>query len=510
MVLPFNFRKIVVNMVFAFVLVANSVCFAIGASSKGTAALANPVGKPSIEDKLPPKNLPQKKSSGGSPSASQSSPAAVSNQNSTPNSKENLSVLFDGYSKIFLGGEHKGFIAQKYEFDKVRSEFISTYYLKLVLNEKTLVESLRARANSGLSPISYQYIEIDAGKSKTIDAQFHSGEMTAKINVDGKIKTVQKKVPKGSFLSTFLVYLMVQSKDGIKTGVNYTYNAFAEEDAELLTGSANIVRQERMGNIEVFRVQNTFKNVRFESWVTKQGEVLATNTPQVGIKSELVADKQTATGNLRINPDGPLKALFGEIPSGTENVIARGARHSQPSHDLGAVTSGAGLNQGADTIGGSRDQDGLAPDMSAPRASHPSARYGGESDSLGGGTELEQTTGQTTANDNWLEESGTSARASDRASEVVAKPSMGGAAAKAIPPRSADSQAPSQSVNSGAPSPSANSGTESPSEVPPSVLKKRKILQQPAPVDPETPKKSGVPGGKGMILKQDPESGASE
>ena len=159
---------------------------------------------------------------------------------------------------------------------------------------------------------------------------------------------------------------------------------------------------------------------------------MATNTPQVGIKSELVADKQTATGNLRINPDGPLKALFGEIPAGTENVIARGARHSPTSHDLGA-----------DTIGGSRDQDGLAPDMNASRAGRPSARYGGESDSIGGGTELEQTTDQSAAKDNWLDESGSSERTPDRFSDTASKTSLGGAAAKAAPVRSADSQAPS-------------------------------------------------------------------
>lgn len=233
-------------------------------------------------------------------------------------------VLFEGYYKILSNGTPIGYTISKYEFDAKSKKFISTYFLKTAGQGTEITESLKAFANQDLAPISYAYTSIVGKDTKTIDAKFNGQKMTAEVKSGGKTQTIRKDLPKGTFLSTFLVYLMLQSKEGLKTDSNYDYQGIAEEDADVSKGQASVGKEESFLGLKAFKVQNKFKDVRFVSYVNERGEVLGTTSVGQGVSTELVADPATATKGFPTSP-GILKSLFGEVPSGKGNMVSKSA-----------------------------------------------------------------------------------------------------------------------------------------------------------------------------------------
>lgn len=233
-------------------------------------------------------------------------------------------VLFEGYSKILSGTTPIGYIISKYEFDAKSKKFISTYFLKTAGQGSDITESLKATANAELAPIAYSYTTIVGKDTKTIDAKFNGQKMDAVVKTGGKSVTVRKDLPKGTFLSTFLVYLMLKSKDGLKTDSNYDYQAIAEEDADVYKGQATVGKEETFLGFKAFKVQNKFKDVRFVSYVNERGEVLGTSSVAQGISTELVADPAQATAKFGVS-NSILKSLFGEVPAGKINLVSKNA-----------------------------------------------------------------------------------------------------------------------------------------------------------------------------------------
>lgn len=231
-------------------------------------------------------------------------------------------VLFEGYSKVLLDGVHVGYVIQRYEFDAKKKEFVTAYYLKTNPAGGNITESLKARSSATMRPVAYQFTELVGDHAKIIDAQFKGEQMTAVINDGGKKQTLQKKIPKNAFLSSFLAYVMLQGKEGIKKGNKYTYQAVAEEDGNLYSGDAFISGEETVSGINAFKVLNTFKGTQFISYCTFKGEVVATKSPVQKITTELVAGVQEATKGLSLNSNA-LVQLFGSVPKGMENPVAR-------------------------------------------------------------------------------------------------------------------------------------------------------------------------------------------
>jgi hypothetical protein len=237
-------------------------------------------------------------------------------------------VLFEGYAKILSNGTPSGYTISKYEFDAKRKKFISTYFMKFSGQGPEITESLKAFATADLAPISYAYTSIVGKETKTIDAKFTGQKMTAKVKSGSKTQTIRKDLPKGTFLSTFLVYLMLRSKEGLKTDSNYDYQAIAEEDAEVYKGQATVGKEEAYLGLKAFKVQNKFKDVRFVSFVNERGEVLGTNSVSQGVSTELVADPAQATTGFPMSA-GILKSLFGEVPVGKNNMVSKSATYNQ-------------------------------------------------------------------------------------------------------------------------------------------------------------------------------------
>ena len=237
-------------------------------------------------------------------------------------------LLFEGYAKVLLGGKHVGYAIQRYEFDVKKKEFLATTFLKTKPDSGNLTESTQARASADLKPLSYKYTSAVGDKAKLIDAKFSGDNMTLTIVEGGSRRVLPaRKIPKGTFLSNYLGYVMLQSKGGMKTGVKYNYKAIAEEDGGLYDGEAFIKSEENMNGVAVFKILNTFmigtpNKAEFISYVTAKGEVIGTRSPVQDITTELVGTMQEATSGLPVN-NNTLTQLFGGIPQGQENAVAR-------------------------------------------------------------------------------------------------------------------------------------------------------------------------------------------
>ncbi len=241
-------------------------------------------------------------------------------------------TLYEAYAKLMINDEHAGFIVTRYQFDLTKKQFISTYYLKTSSQMTDVSESLKAIADENLNPISYEYTSIAGKDTKTIDATFKGQDMTATIRNNGKVQKVNKKIEKGTFLSSFLIYLMLKSPQGLKSDAQYNYKAIAEEDADIYAGSAVVGKEELNKNIKAYKVKVEFKGQAFVSYVTNKGETISTQVQGQAVSSEIVNNPEDATGKFLKNKK-TLELLFGKVPEGKvhphlENSVATQSQNS--------------------------------------------------------------------------------------------------------------------------------------------------------------------------------------
>jgi hypothetical protein len=303
-------------------------------------------------------------------------------------------LLFEGYSKVYLGSKHVGYVIQRFEFDQKKKEFLATNFLKTDLAGNNVTESTQSRASATLKPLSYKYTSAAGDKVKIIDATFKGDTMNATVIEGGKRKALPpQKLPTGAFLGNYLPYVMLQGKEGIKVGANYGYQAVAEEFAAVYTGQAFVKGEETFNGVPVFRVLSSFMigtpmKSEYIFFVTAKGEIIGSKSPAQDISTEVVASLQEASAGLSVN-NNHLKQLFGGIPAGLENAIARksggsplaapptkqqtlqgGATPSTESPKTEGVPGGQGL-----TIKGTVEaKDDPTPTPTAPPAATPKAK----------------------------------------------------------------------------------------------------------------------------------------
>lgn len=251
------------------------------------------------------------------------SPNSFSKKSSSTkvDNKSQKQTLFESYSKILSLGQHIGYVINRYQIDDSKRRFYSTYFIKTgpPLN---LSESLQAEADYKLNPITYQYRSLLGEKAKTVDGQFKNGIMSVKITENGKHDSFTKKIPQGAFLSTFLFYFMLKSKEGLKPNSHFQFKtAIAEEDASITEGTAIVGKETLWKTFQVYQVRQQFKKTNYISYITDHGEILATETPTQGLSTEVVATKEEAMSSF--GGESSIKLVFGEIPSGSENIVAR-------------------------------------------------------------------------------------------------------------------------------------------------------------------------------------------
>ena len=230
-------------------------------------------------------------------------------------------VIFEGYYKVSLSGVHSGYAIQRYELDAKKKEFSSTYYLYVRTSpdgKKFLTESLVTKSNDKFHPKSYSYTAISNGQPTTIDGKFSKGKLIAKINKGGKPQTKTKVVPQGTFMSTMLIFLILQK--GIGVGKNFSFNAIAEEDAEIMPGSVSITKEVPFKGRKAFKMDYEFKGVKSVAYLGEGGHALFTEAPLQKVSTELVTSASDATASFPF-PKKTLKALFNGIPTGQKNEL---------------------------------------------------------------------------------------------------------------------------------------------------------------------------------------------
>ncbi len=281
-------------------------------------------------------------------------------------------ILFEGYSKVISSTEHIGYIVARYSFDTKSKEFRVITFMKINSNGTTATETTRAVAKDNFAPVSYDYNFVSGKTTKSIQGRFRGNQFSAAILENGKKKTVETKLKEGTFLSSFLVYMMLKSKTGIQTGVPFKYKAIAEEDAKVYEdGDAKVGAIEKRNGFNVFKIANTFKGSTFDSYVTDRGEVFLLESLSQGLKVELVAKPNDATADFGLTVP-ILKELFGEVPVGTKNTLSQSIKPVElRSTDIlgappGPIDKGANVPAGQGIHLKKESQPASAPAQSPP------------------------------------------------------------------------------------------------------------------------------------------------
>ncbi len=261
-------------------------------------------------------------------------------------------VLFEGYSKVISSTEHIGYIITRYTYDPGPREFKIVTFMKIKSNGTEATESTRAVAKDDFAPVSYDYNFVSGKTTKSIQGRFKGDVFSATLAENGVKKTTEAKLKKGTFLSYFLVYMMLKSKLGIQTGSKYNYTAIAEEDAKVYDGEAKVSGLEKRNGFSVFKIANKFKDLAFDSYVTEKGEVFFLESVSQGLKVELVAKPNDATADFGLAVP-ILKELFGEVPIGTKNSLSQSIRPPELKAQEASPLPGAGpIDKGAPVPGG--------------------------------------------------------------------------------------------------------------------------------------------------------------
>jgi hypothetical protein len=187
-----------------------------------------------------------------------------------------------------------------------------------------MTETYKVISDSELAPLSISYLAAGDKKTKTIEVQIKNQKMTGTIveTIVENEKTIKldEKIPKGVFLSSALYYIMLKSKNGLKTNSNFDYAAITEEGPVVMNGKVSIDnKMVTQGALQLLKVSNSFAGSEYTNLITTRGEVISAATPATSIESELVRNKEDATQGIKLTA-GTLEKIFGDTPAGTTNV----------------------------------------------------------------------------------------------------------------------------------------------------------------------------------------------
>lgn len=229
-------------------------------------------------------------------------------------------LLFEGYYKVTQFKKHIGFLVLRHEIDEKTKNFKTTSFIKLAKGGFDLTESYQAVSDSGLAPISISYLAAGDKKTKTIDVKFKDAKMIGTVVEDGKKSKLKETTTKGVFLSSALYYLMLKSKDGLKTDTKFDYAAITEEGPVVMKGTVSVDKKMvTQDSLQLLRVINNFAGSEYENLITTRGEVVLAITPATSIESVLVKNKDEALEGIKL-ATGTLEKIFGDVPAGKTNV----------------------------------------------------------------------------------------------------------------------------------------------------------------------------------------------
>jgi hypothetical protein len=204
----------------------------------------------------------------------------------------------------------------------------------LKLGEVIKQESVKAKANDKFQPLSYQFTSQENDKTSGIDATFKGEVMTLKkFNSEKKneVRNETYKIPKDSFLSTFLMFVLL--KKDFPVNQPFKYSGIAEELGVSSWGKTLVESKEPKGKIVKMKVLNSFEGQDSICNVAAlpdpsakdkymKAEIVDVEVPSSGLTSKLVADASSATEGQTV-PAKTLISLFGSVPGGKVNTVAK-------------------------------------------------------------------------------------------------------------------------------------------------------------------------------------------
>lgn len=246
-------------------------------------------------------------------------------------------VLFDGFYKVALNGQHVGYMITQYEYLSSSKNFKMSNYLVLGNGAGPLQQSVTSTANEKFEPLSFQFTSLskdaqNGALTKSLDVQFvkkaREFELKGESRENGKSKPFKGKAPLFTMLSNFLTYKLYSSPTGISTKTIYDYNAVAEEDGAPSKGTATVLKQISHKNQKVYQIKNDFKGDTWMNLVNTKGETLQFENQQSGLSAELVLDPKEAVQSLPYNLN-VIKTVFGDIPKGIKNSLSKSPQLDQ-------------------------------------------------------------------------------------------------------------------------------------------------------------------------------------
>jgi hypothetical protein len=230
-------------------------------------------------------------------------------------------IIFEGYYKVNQFKKHIGFLVLRHEIDDKTKNFKTTSFIKLGAGGFDFTESYQATSDQQLLPLSLNYLTVDGKKTKTIEAKIKDFKMTGLVIEDGKKTKLNTSVPKGSFFSSALYYLMLQSKDGLKTDSKFDYIGITEEGPVAINGTVTVDKKMvTAGSQQLLKISNKFAGSEYDNLVTSRGEVVSASTPATQIESELVKTPAEAIQGIKLSK-GTLEKIFGKLPEGKHNYL---------------------------------------------------------------------------------------------------------------------------------------------------------------------------------------------
>lgn len=219
----------------------------------------------------------------------------------------------EGWYKVSIGAQHAGFFVQRIEFDGAKKTWSMTTYLKTSALGGNLVESVQSTSGKDLNPISYLYASQSPNEAKTMSAELKGKKIQIKTTIGEKTETRDIEYKPGVFWSSALLYVMLNSKDGLKVGNSFSYDAVAEEDGKVYTGTAVVSGEEEFRGVKCFKILNTFKGAKYVSIVSEAGVIYSMRHPLDGLEVVMVDGKETAAGSITVS-ESIMKTLFGSEP----------------------------------------------------------------------------------------------------------------------------------------------------------------------------------------------------
>ncbi len=253
-------------------------------------------------------------------------------------------ILFEGYYRVLQGGIHSGYFVSRHEFDSKKKQFISTSFMKIE-GGIDFTESIRSVANENFYPVTYAYTGVQQGQTRTVDAKFEKGKILATVTANKQSEKIIKDIPKNTILSGFLIYAILRSPQGLKPNIKFDYDAIAEEYGEVKRGTVSVKEFDTYETLKAIRIENSFLDTKSSNLVSEKGEILSTASPTQKIAIELVPQSNLATQGMKV-PQGLIKALFGDLPTGLKNIVAQSGVGNKPTPTPGkqeGIPGGTGM-----------------------------------------------------------------------------------------------------------------------------------------------------------------------